>query len=195
VFVCGGFFVLRASGRFVDIPNVGPLAPGIDVHSLSGAKPRHPMSETFLSQYKSMQPSAGKLPLREDIILAELVSHLPTVLLLDLESDWEKDPTKIFCRVAGTGLRDIFGCELSGHPLSETPFKGQLARWHDLVRFAAKDAAGAWGEGVIGGHIPTDGTEETPVLGEYMLLPLSHEGNEVNQMLAYVQIEGLEDGN
>lgn|GEM_PF-2944563 len=183
----------RVSGQYIDLPNMGPLVPERDVHALTEAKPRYPLVEKFLFQYKSMQSPVGKLPLRQDISLAQLVAHLNMVLLLDLEPGWQDDSSKIFCRVAGTGLRDIFGCELTGRPFSEMAFKGLLARWHDLVRFAAKDAAGAWGEGAIAGLASADGADERVVMGEYMFLPLSHDGLDVNQMLAYVQIEDMEE--
>lgn len=81
------------------------------------------------------------LPARGDFHPARVQKRLPFVSLVDVSADC----TRFRFRLAGTGLRDSFGLELTGRFLDDIPLGDQRELWRTMYREVARTARPASG--------------------------------------------------
>ncbi len=110
------------------------------------------------------------LPAREDIDPAGLKKHLSFVSLIDVE----QDPERFRMRLAGTGLRDIYGRELTGTYLEDNSHFNTKS----LSQIAAR---GRPAQGVL----PIRLKEKDHLIQFWLKLPLSRDGETVNMILGF----------
>jgi hypothetical protein len=114
------------------------------------------------------------MPSREDFRPARVVKRLPLVSLVDIVSDVAGDGPAFRFRLAGTGLRDMIGRELTGTFFSSLP-----EYWSDMTRR------------VIETRTPQHGFQSLAWAGKpfviqaWLRLPLSTDGETVNMVLGY----------
>lgn len=92
-------------------------------------------------QYWASLKSASDLPARGDFRPGRLQKRLPYISLVDVSAD----AARFRFRLAGTGLRDALGMELTGRFLDEIPLKHQKDLWFAMYRDVARRAQPASG--------------------------------------------------
>jgi hypothetical protein len=81
------------------------------------------------------------VPARSDFHPGKLQKRLPFISLVDVSAD----AARFRFRVAGTGLRDTFGMELTGRHLEDVPLGEQRPLWQAMYRDVARCAEPASG--------------------------------------------------
>jgi len=76
------------------------------------------------------------VPARCDFQPARLQKRLPFISLVDVSAD----AARFRFRLAGTGLRETFGVELTGRYLEDVPLGDQFELWHTMHRDVARRA-------------------------------------------------------
>lgn len=115
------------------------------------------------------------LPLRADFKPAKIVRRLPTVSLVDVSFDC----SRFRFRLAGTGLRDIFGEEVTGRYLDQIALGPQQAEWHDIYRHVARTGEPAHG------LTPLTWRDRPGMAQAWLRLPFADEAGTVNVVLGY----------
>ncbi|GAK43894.1 conserved protein [Tepidicaulis marinus] len=93
------------------------------------AKPVDTRLGALMSYWRAKRQGTAALPTRGDIRPGELISHLPSLIMLDVEETTEKTPD-FAVRLSGTALDDLFGGNYMGRKLEEIlpPKRAWLAR-------------------------------------------------------------------
>ncbi len=111
------------------------------------------------------------MPARRDIEPGRLRRHLSFVSLIDVELEPQQ---RYRVRLAGTGLREVFHQELTGHYLDQVP----------QADCAALDRVVERGKPAQGISSLRNATEDH-LIQFWLKLPLSHDGASVNMILGY----------
>jgi hypothetical protein len=114
------------------------------------------------------------LPRRGDFRPGAIVRRLPQVSLVDVD-----DARRFRFRLAGTGLRDTFGEELTGRRLDEISFGQQLAHWQSIYTHVADCAAPA------NGFLPLLWKDRPSVVQAWLRLPFADADGQVKTVLGY----------
>jgi hypothetical protein len=116
-----------------------------------------------------------KMPARSDLDPLQLARLLPHLGLIDVRAGLEQ----ACYRLAGTGLRDIYGQEITGKRLDELCSGERADYWR---RVHARVAEGGLPlSGVVRG--PTHGRDHVVLF--WLRLPLAEDGNAVDRILCY----------
>ena len=124
----------------------------------------------------------GALPCRGDFRPGALVRRLPTMSLVDVGPE----DGRFRFRLAGTGLRDAFGEELTGRCLHEIAFGPQLEEWQAIYAHVAETAAPA------SGFMPLLWRDRPGVVQAWLRLPFADADGRVNMVLGYDRFLPLE---
>ena len=117
----------------------------------------------------------GDVPARSDFRPAAIVRRLPMVSLIDVSAC----KRQFRFRLAGTGLRTVFGEELTGRAVNEFGFGEQSAFWRDIYEGIADDAAPAQG------YTKLVWRDRPAVLQAWLRLPLAGADGEISTILGY----------
>lgn len=126
-------------------------------------------------EYWTSLRDGDRLPARTDFKPARIVRRLPMVSLVDVAFD----ASRFRFRLAGTGLRDMFGEELTGRYLDQVPFGSQFDHWHDIYRDVARSRAPAQG------FTPLLWRDRPGTVQAWLRLPFADENGVVNVILGY----------
>lgn len=132
-----------------------------------------------LFAYWSALRHAEALPSRRDIDPARIKRLLPTVSLIDV-----LDGGDFRVRLAGTGLYDVYGREITGKRLAEVYNTAAADYWRAELRtvLAGRPAAGVH-------NLAWRGASHLSLL--WMRLPLAADGVNVDMILGYDAVVGL----
>lgn len=117
----------------------------------------------------------GEMPARCEFRPAAIVRRLPMVSLVEISSC----NRRFRFRLAGTGLRDVFGEELTGRYLTDIAFGEQTDFWREVYDDVAGSAAPAQGYTRIAWR------ERPPVVQAWLRLPLAGPDGKVSTILGY----------
>lgn len=147
---------------------------------LQGNALRHQMvlpEQTTIYDYWRSRCKNGSFPSRYDIEPEHIVSHLPTVSLLELDNHAED--TRYRYRLAGTGFWSLFEDEIQGCYVDELPIGDRREYWHRILgNIVAKrrPMAGVTKPGTpIGSHLAQF----------WIRMPLSTDGQNIDMILGY----------
>lgn len=118
---------------------------------------------------------ADLLPARRDFSPAGIVRRLPMVTLVELSSC----ERRFRFRLAGTGLRDVFGAELTGRYLGDVPFGEQRDYWREIYDRVTRTAAPAHG------YTKVAWRDRPAVMQAWLRLPLAGADGQVSAVLGY----------
>lgn len=116
-----------------------------------------------------------RMPTRDEFRPKGIVRRLPMMSLVEL-SACER---RFRFRLAGTGLRNVFGEELTGRFLSDIAFGEQLDFWREVY------------DGVAGSAVPAQGytrlawRDRPVVVQAWLRLPLAGADGQVSAILGY----------
>ncbi len=110
------------------------------------------------------------LPARDDVNPVELKKHLSFVSLIDVEDD----PQRFRVRLAGTGLRDVYGREMTGTYLEEDSHI-------DVKSLSRLVARGRPAQGVLPIQLP----DRDNLIQFWLKLPLAEDGQKINMILGF----------
>ena len=134
-----------------------------------------------LFAYWASRRTGATLPARRDLDPAGIKRLLPTVCLIDVLHD----PLDFRMRLAGTGLYDVYGREITGRGLSEIYNSAAADYWRrelaDVVR-ERKPAVGVH-------NLAWRGASHLSIL--WLRLPLASNGRDVDMILGYDAVIGL----
>lgn len=117
----------------------------------------------------------GRMPSRRDINPCDFPRLLPLVSLVDVE----KPNKRLRVRLAGTRLREYYGCDMTGIYLDEVDYGSKADYWQSAFHRVTVDGRPA--QGVVRG--PGENREH---LAQFWLkLPLSDDGENVSMILSY----------
>jgi hypothetical protein len=123
----------------------------------------------------------GALPTRRDLQPGAIKRLLPTISLIDVA----REPLDFRIRLAGTGLYDVYGREITGKRLPEVYNTAAADYWRaELSKVVAEKRPSA---GVH--NLAWRGASHLSIL--WLRLPLSTDGREVNMILGYDAVVGL----
>ncbi len=114
-------------------------------------------------------------PSRQDFRPAEIVRRLPMVSLVELSSC----SRRFRFRLAGTGLRDMYGEEITGRFLTDIPFGEQAGFWRDVYEGVARTAAPAHGYARLAWR------DRPAMMQAWLRLPLAGPDGRVSTILGY----------
>lgn len=126
-----------------------------------------------LYDYWVARAGSQPMPARAAIAPGDIAELLPRISILEAAAE----PTAVRYRLAGTGLRDIYGLELTGRTIAELEGSSRRGYWqavYDRVLRKGRPAQGA----VRG---PLEGREH--VLLFWLRLPLADDGQTVSKIL------------
>jgi hypothetical protein len=134
-----------------------------------------------LFAYWSGLRRGGRLPGRLDVDPAGFKRLLPSVCLIDVQSD----PRDYKVRLAGTGLYGVFGGEITGQRLSEIYTPTAAEYWRvELDKIVETGRPG------VGYHnLAWRGAAQMTIL--WLRLPLAANGRNVNMLLGYDTVVGF----
>lgn len=165
-----------SGGRTDERANGGAGAPAFAVRA----------HEELFTYWASRRRRRGYLPARRHIDPADMKRHLPSINLIDVLRD-EEGRLDYRVRLAGTGLYTVYGKEITGKTLDEAygaaaPYwRGEL----DKVVAGRKPGAGVHSLSWRGlGHLSV----------VWLRLPLASNGREVDMILGYDGLVGLQGG-
>lgn len=119
--------------------------------------------------------NARQMPSRNDFDPADIPDLLPDLSLIDVGAGLHE----AVVRLAGTRLRDIYGCEITGQRLLDLDWGDQTDYWTGVY------------ERVIGEGVPLRGNIRGPLAERehitlfWLRLPLSDDGSRVNKILCW----------
>lgn len=116
-----------------------------------------------------------RMPARAEIAPADIRHLLPRVGLIDIEPSFGQSVV----RLAGSALRDIYGCELTGKCLGEIDWGERSGYWRDIHRRLVQQTA------PLQGTVRGPAAEREHVTLSWLRLPLSDDGLHVNKALCY----------
>lgn len=134
-----------------------------------------------LFAYWASRRQGGRLPARRDLDPRDIKRLLPTVSLTDVVR-----PTLDFrIRLAGTGLYDVYGREITGRMLAEVYNSAAADYWRSELSALVES-----GRPAVGVHnLAWRGASHLSVL--WLRLPLAANGVDVDMILGYDAIIGL----
>lgn len=118
---------------------------------------------------------AAAMPARCDFRPAGIIRRLPMVSLVDV-SDCAR---RYRFRLAGTGLRDVFGEELTGRFLSDIGFGEQMEFWRDVYDGVTESAEPAQG------YTKLAWRNKPTMIQAWLRLPLAGPDGKVSTVLGY----------
>jgi len=134
-----------------------------------------------LFAYWASRRSGAKLPGRRDLDPAAIKRLLPTISLVDVV----REPLDFRMRLAGTGLYDVYGREITGRRLAEVYNNAAADYWRCELTAVVKEAKPA-----VGVHnLAWRGASHLSVL--WLRLPLAANGTDVDMILGYDAVIGL----
>ena len=119
--------------------------------------------------------SRDRLPTRADFKPGRIVRRLPTVSLVEAAFD----ASRFRFRLAGTGLRETYGTDLTGLYLHEVPLGVQADHWYDIYRHVARTRQPAQG------YTPLLWRDRPGVVQAWLRLPFADDHGVVNVILGY----------
>lgn len=123
--------------------------------------------------YWSELPRIGSIPARSAFSPAPIVRHLPMVSMIDVIDGGEA----FRFRLAGTGLRAIYGQDLTGRALEQAPVQADY--WRDVYRRIAQ--SGTPGQGFVSVRHPDRAT----MIQAWLRLPLCDDGGNTTVILGF----------
>jgi len=142
--------------------------------------------EELFAYWASRRRRRGHLPARRHIHPADMKRHLPAINLIDVIRDAE-GRVEYRVRLAGTGLYGVYGHEITGKTL-EQAYGSSAPYWRaelDKVVAGRKPGAGVHSLSWRGlGHLSV----------VWLRLPLASNGREVDMILGYDGLVGLQSG-
>lgn len=147
---------------------------------LQGNALRHQMvlpEQTVIYDYWRSRCKNGSFPSRYDIEPEHIVSHLPTVSLLEL--DTRTEDIRYRYRLAGTGFWPLFEDEIQGRYVDELPIGDRRDYWHRILgNIVAKRRPMA--------GVTRPGTPVGSHLAQFWIrMPLSSDGMNIDMILGY----------
>jgi hypothetical protein len=116
----------------------------------------------------------GRLPSRRDIAPSRMVALLPHVSIVDTDGH---QPGRV--RLAGTGLRNLYGREITGLAVADMPFGSAADYWVQTFRDAIRMRRPVWGAA------PATGRQDPRIATQiWTRLPLSSDGHTVDAVIA-----------
>jgi hypothetical protein len=135
-----------------------------------------------LFAYWASRRQGARLPGRRDLEPGDLKRLLPTLSLIDVARG---EPLDFRIRLAGTGLYDVYGREITGRPLSEVYNSAAADYWRGELAAVVRQARPA-----VGVHsLAWRGASHLSLL--WMRLPLASNGADVDMILGYDAVIGL----
>ena len=135
-----------------------------------------------LFAYWASRRDGGLLPARTSIHPSHFKRHLPTISLIDVLSE----PRDYRLRLAGTGLYSVYGREITGHKLEEVYNTTSTDYWRtELDKVVDQRRPG------VGVHnFAWRGAGHLSIL--WLRLPLASNGRDVNMILGYDALLGVQ---
>jgi len=134
-----------------------------------------------LFAYWASRRAGAKLPARRALDPAGMKRLLPTISLIDVLGE----PLDFRMRLAGTGLYDVYGREITGRRISEIYNNAAADYWRAELAGVVRNARPA-----VGVHnLAWRGASHLSVL--WLRLPLSSNGSDVDMILGYDAVVGL----
>lgn len=128
-----------------------------------------------LFDYWRDKARTGKLPSRSDISPAHFPRLLPFISLIDYETATDR----FRIRLAGTRLREVYECEITGHYIDELDLGTQKSYWMSVYQQIAATAQPA--QGVVRG--PRKSKEH--LVQFWLRLPLASSNGRVGMVLSH----------
>jgi hypothetical protein len=123
-----------------------------------------------------------RLPARQNIHPAHFKRHLPTVSLIDVRND----PRDYVLRLAGTGLYNVYGREITGRTLGEVYSASAADYWRGELDKVVQERRPA-----VGVHnFAWRGADHLSIL--WLRLPLASNGRDVDMILGYDAVIGTQ---
>jgi len=126
-------------------------------------------------EYWLNQRGAAAMPSRCGFRPSGIVRRLPMVSLVEVLND----PRRYRFRLAGTGLRDVFGEELTGRCLADIGFGEQMDFWRDVYDSVAQSGEPAQG------YTKLAWRNKPTMIQAWLRLPLAGPDGEVSTILGY----------
>jgi hypothetical protein len=133
-----------------------------------------------LFAYWASRRQGSRLPCRANIHPAHFKRHLPTVSLIDVD----KDPRAYRLRLAGTGLYNVYGREITGRTLEEIYSASAADYWRRELDHVVEDRRPAVGIHNLGWR----GAPHLSIL--WIRFPLASNGADVDMILGYDSLIG-----
>ena len=134
-----------------------------------------------LFAYWAQRRRGAKLPGRRDLDPGDVKRLLPTLSLIDVT----REPLDFRIRLAGTGLYDVYGREITGRSLSEVYNSAAADYWRAELGQVVADARPA-----VGVHsLAWRGASHLSIL--WLRLPLASDGGQVDMILGYDAVIGM----
>ena len=136
--------------------------------------------EELFGYWSSRRHGPG-LPSRRDLHPGDIKRLLPTLSLIDVESE----PLDFRVRLAGTALYDVYGREITGRRLGDIYNSAAADYWRvELAKVVAE------GRPAVGVHsLAWRGASHLSLL--WLRLPLASNGGDVDMILGYDAVVGL----
>ena len=172
---------IRASGDKGFVRNPKGLLGTLKMVSELGVSAQVEGAQEALYAYWAGLRRDGRLPSRSDVQPGDLKSFLPHLSLIEADAD------RLFrVRLAGTGLYDVYGAEITGRTVREI-YSGPAADyWRRELEAIINDRRPAIGAHSLGWR----GAPHLSVL--WMRLPLAANGQDVDMILGYDVVLGGE---
>jgi hypothetical protein len=136
--------------------------------------------EELFAYWASLR-AVGRLPGRRDIDPARFKRHLPTVSLIDVIPE----PLDFRMRLAGTGLYNVYGREITGRRLAEVYVGSAIDYWRNELTQLVQERRPA-----VGAHnLAWRGASHLSIL--WLRLPLATNGVDVDMILGFDAVIGL----
>jgi hypothetical protein len=134
-----------------------------------------------LFAYWASRRQGAKLPGRRDLDPGDIKRLLPTLSLIDVV----REPLDFRIRLAGTGLYDVYGREITGRALADVYNSAAADYWRvELAKVVAD------GRPAVGMHsLAWRGASHLSIL--WLRLPLAADGGEVDMILGYDAVIGM----
>lgn len=124
----------------------------------------------------------GRLPGREDIRPDDFKRLLPTISLIEVD----RDHMDFRLRLAGTGLYNVYGREITGRRLSEVYNSSATDYWRQELRSLVESRRPS-----VGVHsLAWRGAAHISLL--WLRLPLASNGQDVDMILGYDAVVGVQ---
>ena len=133
-----------------------------------------------LFAYWASRRQGSRLPCRANIHPAHFKRHLPTVSLIDVD----KSPRAYRLRLAGTGLFNVYGREITGRTLEEIYSAPAADYWRGELDHVVEDRRPAVGIHNLGWR----GAPHMSIL--WIRFPLASNGTDVDMILGYDSLIG-----
>ena len=131
--------------------------------------------------YWAARRSGARLPSRGDIDPGGLKRLLPTISLIEVDGEAQQ----YRMRLAGTGLYDVYGGEITGRRLSEVYNSAAADYWRGELGRLVKDRRPAAGVH----NLAWRGASHLSIV--WLRLPLASDGETVDMILGYDAVVGL----